>query len=115
MLAITDKITKTIEKYQMLQTGDFVVLGVSGGADSMLMLHAFLALREPLQLRLLVAHVEHGIRGAESQADAAFVQQYCQEHAVDFQQVSICATDEAAAQKKGGQRPGSYFLRPVLP
>jgi tRNA(Ile)-lysidine synthase len=53
--------------------GDAIVVGVSGGPDSLALLHLFVGVREALNLRLHAAHLNHGIRGAESDADAAFV------------------------------------------
>ena len=61
----------------MLCPEDRVVAAVSGGADSMLLLHYLLSRRERWQLKITVAHVEHGIRGESSRADAAFVRDFC--------------------------------------
>lgn len=57
----------------MVSPGDTVVLAVSGGADSMAMLHIFTQLRDRFRLRLHVAHLDHGLR-PDSPGDAAFVQ-----------------------------------------
>jgi tRNA(Ile)-lysidine synthase len=95
MLEIITKIDKTVEKYSMLQPNDFVVIGVSGGADSMLLLNYFLSKRDELQLKLLVANVEHGIRGQASIDDSAFVKKFCDEHNVDFKGISIIAIEGA--------------------
>lgn len=52
---------------------ELVVLAVSGGPDSLCLLHCLAALRSDLGIRLHVAHVHHGLRGADADADAAFV------------------------------------------
>ncbi|MBR1532329.1 MAG: hypothetical protein IJ643_09775 [Eubacterium sp.] len=62
------KISKTVNAYNMLSEGETVVVGVSGGADSMLLLDYLLNLSN-CKLNLIVAHVEHGIRGEKSKAD----------------------------------------------
>ncbi|MFR5876458.1 MAG: tRNA lysidine(34) synthetase TilS [Eubacterium sp.] len=98
MSEITAKINKTVEKYNMLCADDFVVIGVSGGADSMLLLNYLISRRVELNLRILVANVEHGIRGQESLNDTEFVKQFCKEHNVEFESVSINAIDEAKEQ-----------------
>ena len=54
-------------------TGDHLLLAVSGGADSICMLHLLHALREEEGLSLSVVHLDHGLRGAESRRDAEFV------------------------------------------
>jgi tRNA(Ile)-lysidine synthetase-like protein len=62
-----------------LQPGDVAVLGVSGGADSLAMLHLFSRTRDVLAIKPHVLHLDHGIRGAEAQADADFVARMCRE------------------------------------
>ena len=101
MLMITSKIDKTVEKYYMLSEGDFVAVGVSGGADSMLLLRYLLEKREVLNLRLLVLNVEHGIREETSQQDTAFVKHFCEENEVEFSCLSINAPQEAASAGMG--------------
>ena len=68
------KVTKTLKKYSMLRQGEKVVLGVSGGADSIAMLCALNELIE-YGLDLIVAHLNHGIRGDEAKRDADFVKE----------------------------------------
>jgi tRNA(Ile)-lysidine synthetase-like protein len=65
-----------IHKHELLPRGAPnapVVVGVSGGADSLCLLHALNILAPELELRLHVAHLDHQLRGAEAQADADFV------------------------------------------
>lgn len=57
----------------MFKAGDRVGVAVSGGADSVFLLHALHALRSHWDLRLTVLHLDHGLRGEESRADARFV------------------------------------------
>ena len=61
----------------MIEENDHVAVGVSGGADSVCLLLLLCELRKSMHFRLTAVHVEHGIRGAESLADAAFVKQLC--------------------------------------
>jgi tRNA(Ile)-lysidine synthase len=70
---LAETVRSTILGHHMLEGGDTVVLGVSGGPDSLCLAHALLTLRDDLGVTLHVAHLDHGIRGKESQADAAFV------------------------------------------
>lgn len=62
----------------MIEENDHVAVGVSGGADSVCLLLLLCELRKSMHFRLTAVHVEHGIRGAESLADAAFVKQLAQ-------------------------------------
>ncbi|MES0329544.1 MAG: tRNA lysidine(34) synthetase TilS, partial [Dehalococcoidales bacterium] len=53
--------------------GQRLLVAVSGGADSVCLLHVLINLREELKLNLHVAHLDHGLRGVEAKADAAYV------------------------------------------
>ncbi|WP_256205695.1 threonine/serine exporter family protein, partial [Calditerricola satsumensis] len=68
-----ERVRETIRRYRLLERGDGVVIGVSGGPDSMALLHVLLALRDEYDLSLTAVHVHHQLRGAEADADAAFV------------------------------------------
>ena len=72
MTPLTDRIRHTIEKHGMLEPGARVLAGVSGGADSVCLA---LVLKD-LGYDLGVAHVNHGLRGAESDADEVFTRQF---------------------------------------
>ena len=67
------RLLKTIEKHKLISQGEYILVAVSGGPDSVALLHGLYALREKLSLRLGVVHFEHGIRGKTSLRDAAFV------------------------------------------
>jgi tRNA(Ile)-lysidine synthase len=66
-------IRETIEKHRLISPRDTVLVAVSGGPDSVCMLHALISLREELGFDVKVAHLDHRFRGAESRADAGFV------------------------------------------
>jgi tRNA(Ile)-lysidine synthase len=67
------RIARTIEGHRMFQAGQTVGVAVSGGADSVCLLHTLLELAPRWDLRLSVLHLDHGLRGDESRADAEFV------------------------------------------
>ena len=83
------KAIETIEKYNMLQKGDGIVLGVSGGADSVALLRLLCKQREALSLTLFVVHVNHGIRGREADRDEQFVGDLCRQLKVDFMSKTV--------------------------
>jgi len=70
---LTDIVRRTIRKYQMLESGAGVLIGVSGGADSVALM---LALKE-LRYEVEAVHVEHGIRGKDSELDMEYVRKLC--------------------------------------
>ncbi len=66
-------VRRTIDKHRMLAPGERLVVGVSGGPDSLCLLHVLLQLAPDHDLHLHVAHLDHRLRGSESAADAEFV------------------------------------------
>lgn len=62
---------------QLLTRADRVLVGVSGGPDSLALLHALLRLREELEIHVTAAHVHHGMRGADADADVLFLETLC--------------------------------------
>lgn len=101
MSEIITRVDETVKKYDMLEQGDFVVVGVSGGADSMLLLWYLLKRQKQYNLRILVANVEHGIRGEESLSDTEFVKEFCRKNNVEFKSLSVNAPKEAKALSMG--------------
>lgn len=79
-----NKLLSCIRRYDMIRPGDTVVCAVSGGADSVAMLWAFYLLREKLNITVAAAHFNHGLRGAESDRDAAFVRDFCDRFNIPF-------------------------------
>jgi tRNA(Ile)-lysidine synthase len=73
-IVLPRRVRGTIEKYGMLRKGDTVIVAVSGGPDSVALLHVLNSLKSIYRLRLHVAHLEHGIRGEESLGDMRFVE-----------------------------------------
>ena len=69
---VFERILKTITRYNMFKPGDRVGVAVSGGADSVFLLHALFELAPQWDLKLYVLHLDHGLRGEESCGDARF-------------------------------------------
>jgi len=68
----------------MLASGDRVIVGFSGGADSVLLLTLLVQLKEQYNLDITATHINHGMRGSESDADEAFTKSYSEKIGVDF-------------------------------
>ncbi|MGO5064502.1 tRNA lysidine(34) synthetase TilS [Clostridium sporogenes] len=80
-----DVVINTIKKYNMIEANDRVIVGVSGGPDSMCLLHMLCLLKDELKIKnIYVAHINHGIRGAESDADEKYVENFCCMNNLDF-------------------------------
>lgn len=71
-----NKIKETIEKYNLINSGDKIVVGVSGGPDSICLLHTLNSLKEELNIQLFVAHINHMIR-ENAKIDEEYVIDFC--------------------------------------
>jgi len=76
-------IKRFIEKFQLFQKDDRVLLGVSGGIDSVVLLETLYLLKKEYNLSLFVSHYDHKIR-RDSYKDALFVYQLCKERKIPF-------------------------------
>ena len=74
LVVLEDKVRQAIKKYKMLSPGDRVVVGISGGPDSLALLSTLRSLSKEFNLSLSLAHLNHMFRGKEAEADARFVQ-----------------------------------------
>lgn len=83
-LKVLNEVKTTIQKHNMFDYNDTVVIGVSGGADSVMLLHCLNSIKEEYNLTLLVAHVNHKIRKDTAERDALFVENLCKELGVKF-------------------------------
>ena len=69
-----EQVLKTLRNYDMLRPGDRVLVAVSGGPDSVFLLHAMDSLKKKLKIKkIAVCNLDHGLRGADSTGDAAYV------------------------------------------
>ena len=75
---------ETMRKYSMIDTGDGVVVGVSGGPDSVSLLHFLNSIAPRYSLKLHIAHVNHMIRGVGADEDALFVEELAQSLSIPF-------------------------------
>ena len=73
-----DKIEQYMLDNHMPVRNGHVIVGVSGGADSMCLLFVMLSLRSRLNMTVTAVHIHHGLRGAEADADEAFTKAFCQ-------------------------------------
>lgn len=80
-----------------------IVIGVSGGPDSLALLHYLLRQKNQKHLAVVAAHVDHMFRGEESFLDAMFVKGFCEEHDIPFEMARINVPEIMAATGKSSQ------------
>jgi tRNA(Ile)-lysidine synthase len=76
-MSLISKIKSEIETHRLITAGQRIVIGVSGGADSVALLYALHYLSQPLHFEISVAHLHHGTRAEASDGDRQFVQELC--------------------------------------
>lgn len=96
MDALMLEIKRYIEANQLIRPGDGVVVGLSGGPDSVFLLYALHTLQPRMGFTLRAVHVHHGIRGAEADRDEAFSEKLCAKLDIPFQAVHVAAPAYAA-------------------
>lgn len=113
---IIDQVRATIDEHDLFDAGDTVVIGVSGGPDSLTLLHVLRRLRDELQIELHVAHLDHAIR-PESSVDAEFVADLVAKRGlpvtVERQDVPAQAEAEGFAIEQAARRARYRFLARV--
>jgi tRNA(Ile)-lysidine synthase len=94
--SILKKVIGTIEEHRLFRVGDTVIVAVSGGPDSVALLDILASLRE-LRLAIIVAHMNHNLRGIESDADEEFVRDLAGEYGFIFE---VAAVDVREVSKR---------------
>jgi tRNA(Ile)-lysidine synthase len=108
---LAERLLTTIRKQDLLRPGDRVAAAVSGGADSVALLYLLLELRAELGIMLSVAHVNHKLRGEESEDDARFVAKLAEEHGLELH-ISVGPVDSGGSGIEAAARELRYgFFR----
>ena len=98
---MTNKVIRTIKEHSMITKGDTVGVGLSGGADSVALLHVLVNIKEKLGIEQIKGiHIHHGIRGKEADRDLEFSKNFCEKLGVDF---TCYYADIPAEAKKTGE------------
>ena len=100
-----NKILNTINKYNLIQKGDKIVIGVSGGPDSMCLLDSLYCLKEKLGIEIFVAHINHMIR-EEADEETEYVKEYCKNKNIKCYVKKADVEKLAKEQKLGTEEMG---------
>ncbi|MBQ5699376.1 MAG: tRNA lysidine(34) synthetase TilS, partial [Lachnospiraceae bacterium] len=82
MNRLVEKVSEYMQEHHMVENGQKIVVGVSGGADSMALLCVLSELADAFGISLVVVHVNHGIRGKSADGDQAYVEDFCQKEGI---------------------------------
>ncbi len=114
---VLSTVRRVIDRYGLLLPEETVVVGVSGGPDSLCLLHILNRLCDECRIGLHVAHLNHRIRGREADADAAFVAKLAEEwglpYTVEARDVPALAKEEKLSLEEAARRVRYTFLAEV--
>lgn len=99
--ALTGKVKNTILSHRLIVPGDVVIAGISGGADSMCMLRVLLDLSPGMGFSIEVCHMNHSLRGKDSEDDLEFVRHFCSSLGIPFQSRTADVAAFAASSGRG--------------
>lgn len=86
------KVTEFIERHDLIRKHSTIVVGVSGGPDSLALLHYLWSIQKEMDLHLVVSHVDHMFRGKQSEEDLKFVENYCRNLGILCESIQINVT-----------------------
>ncbi|HSU61922.1 MAG TPA: tRNA lysidine(34) synthetase TilS [Bryobacteraceae bacterium] len=107
---LVDRAAETISRYSMVRPADRVGVAVSGGADSVVLLHIFQRLAAGLQARLVVLHVNHHLRGHESDDDEQFVRSLAESFKLPIQ-IEHAPIGDGNLEQEARQARRNFFLK----
>ncbi|MET3700077.1 tRNA(Ile)-lysidine synthase [Bacillus oleivorans] len=97
------KVHSFIQKHTLIESGDILVAGVSGGPDSLALLHFLHRHRQQYQIDLVCAHVDHMFRGSQSYEDLLYVEEFCKTLKIPFEGKRIDVTGFLEREKLSSQ------------
>ena len=116
---IKEKVLETITKYNLLESGDKIVLGVSGGPDSISMLDIFykIKIEKIYDIEIVVAHVNHGLR-ENAKLDEEYVKEYCKNRNIEcfvkHADIKGMSENEKIGVEEAGRKIRYDFFEDVL-
>lgn len=106
---IIEKVVHMIEKYNMINAGDGVVVGFSGGPDSVCLLHALHSLKQKYNFELYAVHLNHMIRGEEATRDENFARKFAEALNIPFYSKRIKVESYAKENGLSSEEAGRFL------
>lgn len=103
ILRFKEKVLSFMEKHQLIDSDTSILVGVSGGADSLLLLRFLVSLRDEWRLHITAISVDHGLRGKKAKEDVHYVKEMCRKWNVTFIGEHINVNERKKKHKEGTQ------------
>lgn len=104
--SMKEHVMQTIDKYGLINENENIIIGVSGGHDSIALLNVLYEISKKRAFNIYVAHINHGIRGEEADKDEEYVKSICQGLNIPFYSKRVNMNDYAAKHKISSEEAG---------
>jgi len=113
-----EKVLDVIRRYNLIEDKDNILIGLSGGPDSMALLFVLLEIKEDIDFNIFIAHVNHGVRGEEALEDEKFVEELANRLSLPYFSKTVNMDEYAKTKKMSSEEAGRElryeFFREVL-
>lgn len=113
-----DKVLSIVKEYDLIKENENIVIGVSGGPDSMALLYILLELKESIDFKIFVAHLNHGVRGKDAKKDQLFVEEECKKLNLPYYTKTISMVEygkeKGITAEEAGRELRYGFFREIL-
>lgn len=104
-----DKVISTIEKYSMIEKGDGIVVGLSGGPDSTCLIHVLSTIRELYDIKIYAVHLNHMIRDSEALRDEKYSEELAKKLDIPFFSKQVPVEEYARKNKMSSEEAGRFL------
>lgn len=101
-----NKVIEFINKYEMIKERDSVIVGISGGADSVCLLDMLWRISKTKEINIVAVHIHHGIRGEEADRDERFAEKICREREIRFRSFRLNVPEYAKVNRLSEEEAG---------
>ncbi len=113
-----NKLFNNIKKYSLIKEEDNILIGLSGGPDSVFLFHGLVMLREKIKFNLYAAHINHLYRGEDADSDEEFVREICERYSIQLfvkrKNSSILAKQDRITEEEAGRKIRYGFFNQIL-
>ncbi|MEG0370984.1 MAG: tRNA lysidine(34) synthetase TilS [Clostridium sp.] len=113
-----EKVKETIKNFNMISKGDMIVVGFSGGPDSLALLHVLISIQKEYDLDIHGAHINHMIRGEEALRDERFSREFCENNNIRFhlktEDVNKLAKKLGLSSEEAGRKVRYEFFQEII-
>ncbi|MEG0309033.1 MAG: tRNA lysidine(34) synthetase TilS [Clostridium sp.] len=113
-----EKVIKTIDDNKMIGNGDRVIVALSGGPDSISMLHVLCTLRDKYNMRVYAAHINHMLRNDDSDEDEVTCKKFCSDNEIEFfsksVDINVMAKENGISTEMAGREARYSFFSELL-